>query len=51
MFTPDPELRIAVYGSEVKAKGRGIGLWATGYHGSVTAAGGSADAAAPGQRR
>lgn len=39
MFTPDPELRIAIYGSEVKTKGRGIGLWATGYHGSVTAAG------------
>jgi putative glutamine amidotransferase len=33
-------LRIAIYGSEVKTPGRGIGLWATGYQGTVTAAGG-----------
>jgi putative glutamine amidotransferase len=39
MFTPNPNLRIAVYGSEVKKHGRGVGLWAAGYHGAITAAG------------
>jgi putative glutamine amidotransferase len=31
--------RIAVYGSEIKTKGRGVGLWTSGYHGTITAAG------------
>lgn len=39
MFTPNPDLRIAVYGSEVKKAGRGVGLWAAGYPGAITAAG------------
>src|SRR5690349_13737118 len=39
MFPSNPDLRIAIYGSEVKATGRGIGLWAAGYQGAVTAAG------------
>ena len=39
MFTPNPHLRIAVYGSEVRKAGRGVGLWAAGYHGAITAAG------------
>lgn len=39
MFTPNPNLRIAVYGSEIKRAGRGVGLWAAGYQGAVTAAG------------
>ena len=39
MFTPNPNLCIAVYGSEVRKAGRGVGLWAAGYHGAITAAG------------
>jgi putative glutamine amidotransferase len=39
MFTSNNPLRIAVYGSEIKQKGRGVGLWATGYHGTLVAAG------------
>jgi putative glutamine amidotransferase len=39
MFTPNPDLRIAIYGSEVRKAGRGVGLWAAGYPGAVTAAG------------
>jgi putative glutamine amidotransferase len=39
VFTPNPNLRIAVYGSEVKKAGRGVGLWAAGYAGAITAAG------------
>jgi len=39
MFTSNNPLRIAVYGSEIKAKGKGVGLWTTGYHGTLTAAG------------
>jgi putative glutamine amidotransferase len=41
MFTPNPDLHIAVYGSEVKRAGRGVGLWAAGYEGAITAAGAS----------
>ncbi|MBI2805539.1 MAG: gamma-glutamyl-gamma-aminobutyrate hydrolase family protein [Planctomycetes bacterium] len=39
MFSSDQPLRIAVYGSEVKVTGRGVGLWSAGYHGTMTAAG------------
>ena len=39
MFSSENPLRIAVYGSEVKTKGRGVGLWNTGYHGTLIAAG------------
>ncbi len=39
MFTPNPNLRIAIYGSEVKKQGRGVGLWAAGYQGAINAAG------------
>lgn len=39
MFSSDNPLRIAVYGSEIKIKGRGVGLWNTGYHGTLVAAG------------
>ncbi len=39
MFEPNPNLRIAIYGSEVKEPGRNIGLWKSGYQGCVSAAG------------
>jgi putative glutamine amidotransferase len=39
VFTTNNPLRIAVYGSELKLKGRGVGLWATGYQGTLIAAG------------
>jgi len=39
MFSSDNPLPIAVYGSEVKVKGRGVGLWNTGYRGTLIAAG------------
>jgi putative glutamine amidotransferase len=39
MFSTENPLRIAVYGSEIKTKGRGVGLWTSGYHGTLTAAG------------
>jgi putative glutamine amidotransferase len=39
MFSTPSSLRIAVYGSEVNAPGRGVGLWPIGYKGAVTAAG------------
>jgi putative glutamine amidotransferase len=39
VFTPNPNLRIAVYGSEVRKAGRGVGLWSAGYPGAITAAG------------
>jgi len=39
MFSSDNPLRIAVYGSETKTKGRGVGLWTSGYHGTLVAAG------------
>jgi putative glutamine amidotransferase len=39
MFANPSSLRIAVYGSEVKLKGRGVGLWSAGYQGCITAAG------------
>src|SRR5262245_66201264 len=39
MFTTNNPLPIAVYGSEIKTKGRGVGLWNTGYHGTLIAAG------------
>ena len=42
MFTANPNLRIAVYGSEVKKAGKGVGLWAAGYQGAIAAAGGNA---------
>jgi putative glutamine amidotransferase len=42
VFTANPNLRIAVYGSEVKKAGRGVGLWAAGYQGAIAAAGGNA---------
>jgi putative glutamine amidotransferase len=40
MFSTKSSVRIAVYGSEIKTKGRGVGLWSAGYHGAITAAGG-----------
>jgi putative glutamine amidotransferase len=39
MFVSENPLRIAVYGSEIKNKGRGVGLWTSGYQGTLTAAG------------
>ena len=39
MFSTNHPLRIAVYGSEITTKGRGVGLWTSGYHGTLTAAG------------
>jgi putative glutamine amidotransferase len=39
MFSCKDPLRIAIYGSEIKQKGRGVGLWNTGYHGTLVAAG------------
>lgn len=39
MFSSDNPLRIAVYGSEIKTKGRGVGLWTSGYQGTLVAAG------------
>jgi putative glutamine amidotransferase len=39
VFASTNPIRIAVYGSEIKTKGRGVGLWAAGYHGALTAAG------------
>jgi putative glutamine amidotransferase len=39
MFSATSDLQIAVYGPEVKAAGRGIGLWSSGYQGALTAAG------------
>jgi len=39
MFTPNPAIRIGIYGAEIPTKGRGVGLWPSGYHGSVAAAG------------
>ena len=39
MFSTENPLRSAVYGSEIKTKGRGVGLWTSGYHGTLTAAG------------
>lgn len=42
MFNSTNPLRVAVYGSEVQTKGRGVGLWTSGYHGTLTAAGAEA---------
>jgi putative glutamine amidotransferase len=42
MFTANSNLRVAVYGSEVRKAGRGVGLWAAGYEGALAAAGASA---------
>ena len=40
MFSsPSPDLRIAVYGSEIDLPRRNIGLWFSGYEGFITAAG------------
>jgi putative glutamine amidotransferase len=39
MFNNESDLRIAVYGSEIKTKGRGVGLWSVGYQSTITAAG------------
>ncbi len=39
MFNTNHPLRIALYGSEIKTKGRGVGLWTSGYQGTLTAAG------------
>jgi putative glutamine amidotransferase len=36
MLAANNPLRIAVYGSEIKTKGRGVGLWPAGYHGALT---------------
>ena len=38
MFSTPSPTRIAIYGSEVSTQGRGVGLWAIGYQGAVTAA-------------
>jgi putative glutamine amidotransferase len=42
MFSSNSEFRIAVYGSEIKTKGRGVGLWTVGYQGALAAAGAEA---------
>ncbi len=39
MFSSNNPLRVAVYGSELSVTGRGVGLWTTGYQGTLTAAG------------
>ena len=39
MFSTNSDLRIAVYGSEVNIKGRGVGLWSVGYKSTLVAAG------------
>jgi putative glutamine amidotransferase len=39
MFSTPSNVRVAIYGSEVSAPGRGVGLWSIGYKGAVTAAG------------
>lgn len=39
MFSGNSELRIAIYGSEIKTKGRGVGLWSAGYQSTLAAAG------------
>jgi putative glutamine amidotransferase len=39
MFAATSALQIAIYGSEIKTPGRGIGLWESGYRGAVNAAG------------
>ncbi len=39
MFVSNNPTPIAIYGSEVHLKGRGVGLWTTGYHGTLAAAG------------
>jgi putative glutamine amidotransferase len=39
VFSSNSPLRVAVYGSEVQTKGRGVGLWTSGYEGTLTAAG------------
>lgn len=40
MFSaPSTTIRIAVYGSEIGQPGKNIGLWASGYQGSIIAAG------------
>lgn len=42
MFSTKDPIRIPIYGSEIKLKGRGVGLWSTGYSGTMTAAGAEA---------
>ncbi len=37
--TPSSDTRIAIYGSEVGQPGKNIGLWPSGYKGTITAAG------------
>ena len=39
MFCNNSDLRVAVYGSEIKIKGRGVGLWSAGYESTIIAAG------------
>lgn len=39
MFSTDNPIRIPLYGSEINTKGRGVGLWSTGYRGTMLAAG------------
>jgi putative glutamine amidotransferase len=39
MFSANSDLRIAIYGSEIKSKGRGVGLWSAGYKSTLIAAG------------
>lgn len=39
MFQNPSPLKIAVYGSEIKTQGRGVGLWSSGYQGCIAAAG------------
>ena len=39
MLKAQPLLRIGVYGSELTAPGRGVGLWAPGYHNTLVHAG------------
>jgi putative glutamine amidotransferase len=39
MFSSQSDLRVAVYGSEIRTKGRGVGLWSAGYKSTIIAAG------------
>jgi putative glutamine amidotransferase len=39
VFSSNNPVRIPVYGSEIAITGRGVGLWSTGYRGTMLAAG------------
>src|SRR5215510_14486260 len=39
MFSTPSTTHVAVYGSEIKLLGRGVGLWSVGYQATIVAAG------------